>query len=276
MTLFVMSFFYNLIGDNMTVYIDGVFLLNFFFDFILLLSVSVILKRNVKIINIILGGVVGSASTFLLFLSINSIELFLYKIIISVLMIITSFGYRNIKYTFRNLIYLYLFSIILGGFLYIVNDSFNFNNGLVIYNAGMSLNIFIIIILTPILAYFNIKNIRNIKNKYNLYYNVVIYINNSIINTTAYLDTGNTLVSPYTSRPVILLKNKSPAFNDLKYTIIPYNTIENRGYIKGYKPDKVYIEGMGEYHKIVIGLIDNNICMDGVDCILNNKLLEEK
>ncbi len=248
--------------------------MNFFFDFILLLSVSILLKRNIKIKYLLLGSLIGSISMFMLFLSINRFELIIFKIIVSILMIITSFGYNNIKYTIKNIIYLYLLSIILGGFLYMINNSFDYHNGLVLYNEGISINIIFIIIVTPILLYINIKNIH-ISKKYNLYYRVLIYINNNVIETTAYLDTGNNLVSPYTFRPVILLKNKSPVFDDLKYTIIPYNTIDNVGYIKGYKPDKVYIEGIGECYKVIVGLIDMDICMDGVDCILNTKILEE-
>ena len=258
----------------MTIYLDGVFLLNFFFDFILLLSVSIMLKRNIKTIYLLLGSLVGSLSVFMLFLSISRFELIVFKVIISILMIITSFGYKNIKYTIKNIIYLYLLSIILGGFLYMVNNSFDYHNGLIFYSEGISINIIFVIFITPILLYMNIKNIRSSK-KYNLYYKVLIYIGNSLIKTTGYLDTGNTLVSPYSGRPVILLKNKSPVFNGLKYNMIPYNTIDNRGYIKSYKPDKVLIDGIGEYNNVVIGLIDNDICIDGVDCILNTKLLEE-
>ena len=153
-----------------------------------------------------------------------------------------------------------------------INNSFDYHNGLVFYSDGISINLIFIIIMTPILLFINIRNINSIK-KYNFYYKVSIYIGNTLINTTGYLDTGNTLVSLYSNKPVILLRNKSPVFDKLRYSIIPYNTIDNNGYIKCYKPDKVYIEGIGEV-KVAIGLIDKEISIDGVDCILNNKLLE--
>lgn len=258
----------------MTIYLDGLFILNFFFDFILLLSVSIILKRNIKIKYLLLGSLLGSLSIFMLFLSINKYELIIYKIIISILMIITSFGFKNIKYTLKNIIYLYLISIVLGGFLYMINNSFDYHNGLVFYSDGISINVIFIIIMTPILIFINIRNISKLK-QYKLYYKVSIYLDNNKIDAIGYLDTGNKLVSLYSGRPVILLRNKSPVFNNLKYSLIPYNTIDNNGYIKCYKPDKVYIEGIGEYTKVVIGLINNDISMDGVDCILNSKLLED-
>ena len=260
----------------MTIYIDLVFILNFFFDFILLLSVSTLLKRNIKIINIILGALIGSLSIFLLFIDTNNLELFLYKFIISILMSITAFSYKDIKYTIKNIIYLYFISIFLGGFLYIINNSFDYHKGLVFYSNGLSINIILIILLTPLLIFIYFKNLNDIKINYHNYYNISIYIKDTIIKSTAYLDTGNKLVSPYSREPVILLHNKSPIFNNLNYTLIPYNTIDNTNFIKGYKADKVHIDGIGDKYKVVVGLIENRITIDGVDSILGINLLEGK
>ena len=260
----------------MIIYIDVVFILNLFFDFILLLGVSILLKRNVKILNIFLGSIIGSLSLFLLFLESINIIFFIYKFVISILMTITCFGYRNIKYTIKNIIYLYFISIFLGGFLYLINNSFNFHNGLVFYNKGLSINVILIIVLTPILLFIYIHNLKSIKNNYNNYYKVIIYIGNNSISVTGYLDTGNKLVSPYSNKPVIILHNKSPVFDNMDYVLIPYNTIDNFGFIKCYKPDKVYIEGVGDRYSLLVGVTQNIINIDGVECILNTKILEEK
>ena len=69
----------------MKIYVDLVLFLNFFFDFLLLLATSLILRRNVNIKRILLGALIGSLSIFLLFVSINSFTLFLIKILISIL-----------------------------------------------------------------------------------------------------------------------------------------------------------------------------------------------
>ena len=273
-TLFLLSIIYNDNGDNMTIYIDIVFIINYFFDFILLLSLSILLKRKVKLINIMLGSFIGSLSLIFLFIDTNNIELFIYKLIISILMNITTFGYKSIKYTIKNVMYFYFISIFLGGFLYIINNSFNYHNGLVFYHNGLSINIILIIIITPILLFIYLKNIKNIKNNYNNYYNLSIYVGNNIINVTSYLDTGNKLVSPYSNKPIILLRNKSPVFDKLKYTLVPYNTIDNNGFIKCYKVDSVLIEGVGSTKNVLIGIINHNINMDGVDAILNVDILE--
>ena len=99
-------FFYNYFGDYVKIYLDIIMLLNFAIDFILLLTVSLILKRNIKITRIMLGAFIGGISILFLFFNINSIILFLFKLIISVIMILITFGFKTIKYTLVNLLYL--------------------------------------------------------------------------------------------------------------------------------------------------------------------------
>ena len=101
----------------MKIYVDLIILLNFFLDFLLLLSVSLILKRNARFIRILFGALIGGLSILSLFFNFNSFTLFIFKVFISILMIFISFGFKDFKYTLNNFIYLYLLSIILGGFL---------------------------------------------------------------------------------------------------------------------------------------------------------------
>ena len=102
-----MSFFYTIFGDEMKIYIDFVMILNFIIDFILLLSVKIILKRNTSINRILLGSFFGGLSILFLFFNINSFILFLFKLFISIVMVIISFKFINIKYTLINILYLY-------------------------------------------------------------------------------------------------------------------------------------------------------------------------
>ena len=56
----------------MTVYIDLVCIINFIYDFLILLTVSFTLKRNRKIYYYILSSIIGVLSIFLLFLKIKN------------------------------------------------------------------------------------------------------------------------------------------------------------------------------------------------------------
>ena len=57
----------------MKVYLDLVMFINFFLDFLLLLGVSIILKRNASIKRVILGSFFGGISILILFIPMNNI-----------------------------------------------------------------------------------------------------------------------------------------------------------------------------------------------------------
>ena len=129
----------------MKIYLDYVFFLNFMFDFILLLCVKIILKRNVKIKRIFISSFIGALTIFTLFIKINSLELFVLKFLISIIMCLVAFSYKNVEYTIKNVSYLYMVSILLGGALYLINIEFSYNHsGLLFYHNGLIILIFVL------------------------------------------------------------------------------------------------------------------------------------
>ena len=271
-------FFYTLFGDMMKIYVDLVLLVNFGFDFILLFSVAILLRRQTDLRKLILGSLVGSVTIFCMFIKMSSFILFLLKIIISVLMVLIVFGYNNVKYFFNNLFYLYTSSVILGGFMYFLSLQFSLkNSGLVFYYNGLSVNFIVLIIMSPIILYVYVKQGIRLKNNYSNYYNVDIYLNdNEIIPVCAFLDTGNKLLDPYQKRPIILL-NKDLIdidYNKYRFVIVPYDSLNNHGLLKCIIPDKMFIQGVGFKNNFLVGISNEKIKIDGVDCILSSKLLE--
>lgn len=258
----------------MKIYLDLVMILNFLIDFILLLSVKIILKRNIKLNKIILGSFIGGLSILLLFFNINSLFLFFTKIIISILMIITSFGYKNIKYTLVNFLYLYMSSIILGGFLYLLNIQFSYKHiGVIFINNGLSVNFIFLLITSPIIIYIYIKQTKSLRYNYSNYYTIEIYLNRKKYKYTGYMDSGNTLTDTLTKKSVILIDKRKLLFNIKEFRLIPYMTISGSSMIKVIKITKLVFNNK-EYKNVLLGIIDK-IELDGVEVILNRKLLEE-
>ena len=273
-----MSFFYNIVGDKMKIYVDLVLLLNFLFDLILLITTTYILKRNVKSYRLIFSALIGSLSTFFLFINISGIVLFIYKMILSFVMIIISFGYKNIKYFIKNLTYFYVVSILLGGFLYFLNITFSYkNNGLVFYNNGISINFIFLLIASPIILVLYSKQVKDLKYNFSNYYKVNLKFNNHKINLNAYLDTGNTLVDPYLNKPVFILNKKKMIYdiNEFKMVLVPYKTINGTNTLNCIIIDELEIIGFKTYKKAIVGLIEENININGVDMILNSKIQED-
>ena len=268
-----MSFFYTYVGGHMKIYLDLIMILNFFMDFILLLSVSIILKRNIKLTRLMLGAFFGGISILILFFDINSIVLFILKILISIIMLLISFGYKNIKYTLVNLLYLYMSSIILGGFLYLLNLEFSYKHvGIIFYNNGLSINFIFLIIFSPIILYIYIKQTKNLRNNYSNYYNIEIYLKGKCYKYVAYLDTGNVLKDSLTNKSVILIDKRKILFNIKEFRLIPYIGVNGSNLIKVIKIDKLVFKG--RTYNVLLGIIDK-ISLDGVDVILNRNLLEE-
>lgn len=272
-----MSFFYNLNGDYMKVYIDLVLFINFAFDFILLLSVCILLKRNIKIKRIILGALFGSISILALFIPFSSFSLFLFKVIMSIFMVIITFKYKNFKYFINNLIYLYIISFILGGFIYYLNNQLSYKNiGIMFYHKNVSINWLLIIILVPLMLILYIYNERKIKQEYSRMYNVKItFLDNKNINLTGFLDTGNNLIDPYKRRPILLINKDLVKNIKTNFLLVPCLTINKTSLIKCFKVKAIEINNKLIKKDILIGISDNNFNIDGVDLLLNNRIGDE-
>jgi len=262
----------------MTIYIDIVFLINFILDFLLLLTVNIALKRYSKIRRIILGALFGSISLISLFIPLNRASLFLLKIMMSLIMSLIAFGYKNFRYTFYNIIYLYMTSIILGGFLYYLKVEFSYSNkGFIFYYKGLAINYIFLFILAPIILYVFTKSIKVLKEIKNYYYKVrVIFSNDYELKISGFLDTGNKLIDPITNKPIILinkkkLKGKIPIRSPM---YVPFNSLNHHGLLECIKPKYLEIDDK-ELKNYLIGLTDTSFKLNGIECLLNYKILED-
>ncbi|MEG2351287.1 MAG: sigma-E processing peptidase SpoIIGA [Bacilli bacterium] len=259
----------------MKIYFDLLILLNFFFDFILLVSVSVLLKRNSNFKRLILASLFGAISIVILFIPFNSFSLFIFKFITSLIMILIAFGFKSIKYTLSNILYLYTVSIIMGGFLYYINNLFSYKTvGMIFFSNGFSINWFLLIFLAPLSLYVYVLSQKKIKQEYNNYYSVEItLLNGEVVFLTGYLDTGNNLTDPYKNRPIIIvdkdiIKNYNP-----NYLLIPCLTVNNTSMIKAFKIKRLIIDNKIITKEVLVGISDNKFYYDGVDCLLSKKIL---
>lgn len=239
------------------IYIDELIMLNFIIDFLILKTTNSILKLNTKTSRLIISSIVGEISLLYLFVSFNNIELTLFKLLIGIIMNLISFGYINLKDFIKNLLYFYMFSFFLGGTLYYLKIE-----SLVKYKYY--------ILLIPIIMNILKKLTYNLKNIIKLRHKVTIYLKNgNVLYLNGYMDTGNTLVEPYTNKNVIIINKDIKE----KFFLVPFKTIENSSLLKCFKPKKVYIDGIGERNDIVVGVTNKKF--NGFNCLLNYNLMEE-
>lgn len=251
----------------MTVYVDLVFLINFIMDFYILSGVKFLLRLDVKLVRIILGSLIGSISLFFLFFNIPTLVLNIIKIIIAFLMVLVSFG----KYKFFNrLFYLYIVSIILGGSIYLINNSLGYEvNGGIFINNGYSINLIILLIISPLIIYLYVKEFLKLKKSINTTHNVLIKFKNKEIRIEGFLDTGNKLIDPYFHRPIVLVNKKYIDLRGKKVFYVPFESLNNNGILKCIICEYILIDEQC-YKKVVIGISENLKC----DCILNERLFD--
>ena len=235
----------------MKIYLEEVFILNFLLDFMILYGTKRILKRNNRIIRIIISSIVGAFTTFILFINISNLSLLIIKIVFSILLVLIAFGYKNI---IKNIMYFYIISIILGGSIYL----FDINNHIFLL---MSSFIVISILIKEFLSY---------KEIYTNKYFVTIFYNNKKYNLEGFIDTGNRL-KDFISKKYIIITNLNIKTNNVLY--VPYKALNTTGIIPCIKPDRIIINNK-EFNNYLIGLAKDKFNLDE-NCILPNILKEE-
>lgn len=238
-------------------YIEWILLINYLLDFMILYGTKRILKINTSLKRLFLGSIIGSLTTFILYLRITNINLLIIKIIISIIMIIISYGF---KYILKNLLYFYLISFQLSGLIYLLD----LNTNKIFYYFILIIGcIFVIIIF--------LNEIKSWKYKLKDKYIVKIIIKKKVYLLEGIIDTGNQLKSIFSNKGIILVNLKVQSD---KILYIPYKALNVEGIIPCIKPDRIIINNK-EITNCLIGLSREKIELEEGNCLLPNILKEE-
>ena len=242
-------------GDNMKVYLDSLLILNLFIDYFILYGTKKLLKRKTSIKRLILGSIVGSLTTFTIFLKLTSLKLLIIKLVLSIFIILVTFGTKNF---IENIFYFYIISIIIGGLLYLIN---------------IKLNYFSLLLVIPIIINIYINKTKEYKLNIKNNYIVEIIIKDKVYKLEGMIDTGNHLEDPYKKRGVILA-NINIDYKKYKYLYVPYHALNYNGLIPCIKPDKIIIDNK-VITNYLIGISKDKFNLNGSECILPNKIQED-
>lgn len=226
-----------------TVYVDEVFFVNFIVDYLILYLSSIFLHINVNLIRKFFSAFFGALySVLIVILSPNLSVRILAQTVSLILMSILCFGERSIRTYARIVFSLLLFSILLGGVVMLVSSNLNLMSSAII--------IIICSILLVIISYFGIKFFRNDVSKKVV--EVVIEKYGRRHKCSLLCDSGNLLVDPYNSLPIILLDNKCKEIvvgnNNYYYEtgirLVPIKTASGDYLAEVFTPDEVIICGI--------------------------------
>lgn len=299
----------------MTIYLDVIWLLNFGIDAFLILLTSMVLKRSISKKRVIAGGLVGSSIVILMFTPIAAIALHpISKIIISMCIVLASFGYKRFRTFIQTLLMFYFVTFIIGGGMVALHFFFKSDselmNGVLATKAsgfGDAISWSVVIIGFPVLWFFSKTRIEDVevrKVHYDQLVKVEIVIDETTLQLTGLIDSGNQLYDPITKTPVMILDcvkladqlpqeilNKTKSIEHLtvieedqahpwerRLRVIPYRVVgkENQLLI-ALKPDvvKVY-DGYQTINlsKVLVGMNHTSLSSDGeYDCILHPKMM---
>ena len=246
---------------------------------IIIYATVIILKKEIKILRILLGSIIGAIYACVYYISNMKIySNIILKIILSLVIVYISFGSKGIKEFLKELLIFYLTSFTFGGvtfaLLYFISpENVLFENGSLvgIYPLKMILiggliGFFIIII--------SFKSIKNKLSKKDMLCNISIVFEKRKVDINAIIDTGNFLKEPITGNPVIIVEK------DVLKNVIPVNILENsQDIINGEKIEDKYMakirlipfSALGTENGLLLGIKPDDFYINYQGKILENK-----
>lgn len=200
---------------EVTIYLDAVWALNFFLDFMLLMLTQALARDNTGKLRIGMGAFIASAIVPLsLYYPQSFFTTMLGKVIYSLCIVISSFRWRSLNYFIKLLALFYFTTFSIGGGLMAVH--FFFHNQLIISKSGIltmssgygdPISWVFIVILFPLVWLFTKKRMDEHaveKIRYEQHFKVTLELKNISYSTTGFIDSGNQLVDPISKKPVVI------------------------------------------------------------------------
>ena len=259
-----------------TVYIDVLFLVNFMINILITEGTGSIMCVDTKWYRSLLSALIGAIYAVLIFFPGMGIAgSIIMKILISAVLVWVAFGFKSLPHFLKMWGSFYLASFIFGGSLIAIMSTTGLGGrlGAVYSNGEVYLNlpwrwVFASACGTYVLILFfsRIRKRRIVREAVKR--TLTIYINGNVIETSAIIDTGNSLFDPITGAPVIVCEHRAlkalvPEEDEwmermgtmgLRVRLIPFSSIgKEDGIMPGFLPDKVKIDGM-EVKRCIIGI----------------------
>ncbi|MEK5380187.1 sigma-E processing peptidase SpoIIGA [Niallia sp. FSL W8-0635] len=204
----------------MAIYLDVIWLLNFLFDSLLLYLTGILLKKKIIHWRILLGGFIGS---LIILLSITSLSPYtshpLSKLLFSIVMVATAFGYKRFRTYFQALMIFYLTTFLIGGTLigahYFIQFDFQLSSSVLLASVkgfGDPISWLFVLLGFPIAWYFSRRNVEGIevtKIQYDQIIDVTFQIGGKEFAVKGLVDSGNQVYDPISRLPVMFVSLKN-------------------------------------------------------------------
>jgi len=295
------------------VYLDVVWLLNVFIDFLLLKLTAIVLKRNVRPWRLAAGTLFSSLIVLFLFTPLSPVFYHpVGKLVYSAIIVWIVFGYRRFSFFIKNFFMFYFTAFMLGGSLFAIHY---FIQSSASYEAFLSFSTLrfgdpiswaLVVIGFPVLWWFSRKRMEDValrKWKTDGIFPVSIRFNDQTIEAKGLIDTGNGVNDPARQLPVVFVENKAalgvipeplitgdvisavttgqiPEAWVKRVSILPYRGVSGHSELTvAFRPDEVVIEhpeGRLSCQKVLVAFTNQKLSEeDDFNCILHPDLIQQ-
>lgn len=284
----------------MTIYLDIILLENLCMNYIILFATGFIHRVTIKGWRIFISSFIGGIYSILSFVPILEIySNFLFKIVLSIVMIYIAFHPQNIKQLLKELIIFYLVSFAFGGcafaLLYFIRpQDILMRNGVLTgtYPIKVALLGGIVGFIVVTIAF---KVVKGKLSKKDMFCQVTIFLKEKTKTIKAFIDTGNLLKDPISGMPVMIVEwvelegiipkeillhineilegkntdilSQISTEHSLKFRLIPFSSLgKQNGLLLGFLADKLEIEineSKKKLSNIIIGIYEKSLTKNG-------------
>ncbi len=252
------------------IYVDTVFILNLIIDYLLLYTTGKMLKNDTSRLTLFCGAVIGAFYTVLMLcVNYTVFSCFLTKALFSMLLIRLTYGKMSFKGFARATIMFYFVNFAFCGGLYAAASMMGMGDKYITFGIFTLYSVIAYAILS-VAAKHHRRTVEKQKIK------LVFGIDSSEKEVDCIVDTGNSLCTPYSGKPVIIteksvvddiLPRNFPSESTVKPIVIPFSSVGcNKGVIYGFKPDYAYFIHNGKRKKArraIIGVYDGVLSIEG-------------
>lgn len=260
----------------MTVYVDVLFVLNFFITYLLLMLTKALTKSTALQWRMLLGAMLGGIYSLVIFLpNLNGALNVTGKILASFLIVLAVFGFKRlipyikavVCFYFSNLIFL---GVILAVWLTVKPKGIVINNDTVYFDIPATV-LLVLALIAYIISILIIKLYNYTISKKEIY-SLTVIKDNREYRLYAFLDSGNRLCEPFSGYPVIIVDESKIQINPER--VIPFNTVGGEGLLRAFKPDKIIISnGKNTFESDRVYVALSNVESKDFSAILNPILL---
>lgn len=274
----------------MTVYGEYLFLENFVTGLVILLLTQRLCGRKKSKSGLILGALMCGSYSFTLFVPMIWPVALAGKLAFSLVVILAAFGYGGRQCYLKTVGIFYIVSFMMGGItvgiMYMLRVPGLAANGSVYLHQITYLQVASGVLVTWILGGWMAKFFREKLQKEKIFTDIKVEIAENAWEMRAFVDTGNFLRDPISGKPAAVLsaswgrkiEEEMKGCLNTRSCVIPYHTVGERGLLRGFRPDRIVVEGRA-IDKIVLAISKEDfVCRNGqerYEVLLQQKILEE-